>query len=1661
MGRTRAWKWCAGAVVIAMFVGSAASAFDEISKTGMTATGTASPWGWDPPGAIDGLLTGGKGWITDVAPAYVQINLGARYLVQQFGQQPRVGNHECWTKDYEIYVTDDEGDWGDPVAVGTFPDSPDRQDVVFATPKNGSFLVFRCLNGYYGANKVGTHEVYIYGGPPSDYVSAFALADQTSGSTLFTTDDAVDVTLEGDGGTGPYLFVIDDVNTTPAADDGRWDSAPASINLSDFFGGLIDGTNYTLYAWTKDAASQISAARSVQTLYNSLTPAVSNLAVNDGTSPDVTVSWRTDLKTYGRLLYRRVANPANDWIATSWDESGRTNHSAVMVNCAPGAAYEYQIGNNETAEAVASHVKANGEIPRAQIYPYANSEAYGSSYNAWKAIDGVPSSAWVTNVKPSFLRLDLGERFLLTKFTYQGRQSNQSHIKDYEIYVTDTDSDIREDWGTPVAAGTWPDDQDPHDVVFAAPKNGQFAILYAATGYGGEVSASEVWVYGGAPMTFLSVFSLVDQSTRHSYITDSPIVDATLEGDGGVAPYEFIIDSDNSVKPDAADPRWAAAPASIDLTTFFGGLVEDETYTLYAWTKDANDLVSNALAHTMVYKTLVAMFEIPKSVMTATTNNVRSNDPNFVASKAIDGSVSTIGWLAEITNGWLKLDLGDRYLVQRLDYNGRPSDYQGRIQDYEIYVTDVDSFSKDDWGTPVAAGTFLNENSRQTVTFTSPRNGRYVILYSVSGYASGQSGASEVWLYGQGAASYVDQFTLADASTGSPQITNAYVVDVAALSAQGGIEPYVYIIGTDSEDNPLGGDGRWAAAPATLDISTLYAEPGDGLVYTFHAWAKDATGATTPPKALSILYNSDTPLTSDVSVTDAGIAATVTWTTDSLAFGRVLYRKVGAADWTAAAWEAAYGYSHSVVMTDLCPGRTYEFIIQNNESSDAARTHTRGYGEIPKSMMTATTNNVRSDDPNFAASKAINDVLDTGWLAEITNGWLKLDLGDRYQVQQFDYNPRPYNESRIRDYEIYVTDVDSTTKDDWGTPVAVGTFLDENSRQAVAFGSPKNGRYVILYAVSSYSPGQSGASEVWVFGDAVTNYVQEFVLTDKTSGSNLYTNADSVNVTLAGGGGTEPYQFIIGADAGTKPAASDPGWGNPASLSLSAFFDPLTDGADYTLFAWTKDADGTISAARGFTILYNSLTPAVSNVNITQDVDPTATVTWDTDSESYGRIRYKEFGTGTWVVEPYEASHGLSHSVTMSNICPGKTYTYVIENNEAADVERSYVRGRGEIPKVRMTATGKPSPWGWDPEGAIDGLLENGKGWLTDGVPADLVIDLGENFLVDQIDYQPRLRDRGGRTADYQFFVSETTEELGEPVLQGTFPDDDLLQVLSLTTPKSGRYVTFRCLSGYVGQQVGTHELWVYGDGVPQVAIEITEFSVSDQTTGSTLFTNTRDVNVALSVETIGEATVDGYLISESGTPPEEGWSTTAPDSYSITGPEGSVTVYAWVLSGTTTTSATATILFSTAAPAASNIVVTDNGDGTATATWSTDILALGSVNYGPVEMAGTTPSTVSEPAIGTDHSVTFGITAGTNYKVVLVNNEVASPAFWWPDRWPVTGDANRDCRVNILDLIFIRNRLNQEPGTGDNWQADVNCDTRINILDLIYVRNRLNMQCP
>ena len=52
--------------------------------------------------------------------------------------------------------------------------------------------------------------------------------------------------------------------------------------------------------------------------------------------------------------------------------------------------------------------------------------------------------------------------------------------------------------------------------------------------------------------------------------------------------------------------------------------------------------------------------------------------------------------------------------------------------------------------------------------------------------------------------------------------------------------------------------------------------------------------------------------------------------------------------------------------------------------------------------------------------------------------------------------------------------------------------------------------------------------------------------------------------------------------------------------------------------------------------------------------------------------------------------------------------------------------------------------------------------------------------------------------------------------------------------------------------------------------------------------------------------------------------------------------------------------------------------------------------------------------------------------------------------------DVNMDGRVNVIDLILVRNDFGNTPKTAHNPRADCNHDFRINIIDMIFVRNDL-----
>ncbi|MBJ6366663.1 discoidin domain-containing protein [Snuella sedimenti] len=105
---------------------------------------------------------------------------------------------------------------------------------------------------------------------------------------------------------------------------------------------------------------------------------------------------------------------------------------------------------------------------------------------------------------------------------------------------------------------------------------------------------------------------------------------------------------------------------------------------------------------------------------------------NGAATNAFDGDNSTI-WHTQYSGSSpshpheIQINLGDSYNITGLKYLPRQSGSNGTIAGYEIYV----SADGTNWGTAVATGTWANNTSEKTVTFTS-KTGSFIRLVATS-----------------------------------------------------------------------------------------------------------------------------------------------------------------------------------------------------------------------------------------------------------------------------------------------------------------------------------------------------------------------------------------------------------------------------------------------------------------------------------------------------------------------------------------------------------------------------------------------------------------------------------------------------------------------------------------------------------------------------------------------------------------------------------------------------------------------------------------------------------------------------------------------------------------------------------------------------------------
>ena len=120
--------------------------------------------------------------------------------------------------------------------------------------------------------------------------------------------------------------------------------------------------------------------------------------------------------------------------------------------------------------------------------------------------------------------------------------------------------------------------------------------------------------------------------------------------------------------------------------------------------------------------------------------------------------------------------------------------------------------------------------------------------------------------------------------------------------------------------------GAWSAASLSTSVTIVGLAQGS---HTFGVRAVDQAGNVDPnPPTRTFSVDANAPVISSVSVSAIGqTTATINWTTDKPGSTQVQYRVQGTSAWTTSPLVSTLVTAHSVVLTGLISGATYEYVV--------------------------------------------------------------------------------------------------------------------------------------------------------------------------------------------------------------------------------------------------------------------------------------------------------------------------------------------------------------------------------------------------------------------------------------------------------------------------------------------------------------------------------------------------------------------------------------------------------------------------------------------------------------------------------------------------------------------------------------------------------------
>jgi len=511
----------------------------------------------------------------------------------------------------------------------------------------------------------------------------------------------------------------------------------------------------------------------------------------------------------------------------------------------------------------------------------------------------------------------------------------------------------------------------------------------------------------------------------------------------------------------------------------------------------------------------------------------------------------------------------------------------------------------------------------------------------------------------------------------------------------------------------------------------------------------------------------------------------------------------------------------------------------------------------------------------------------------------------------------------------------------------------------------------------------------------------DFSVSDQATGNTLLTTSATVNVAISAtsSGETGIAAYMV-TESETQPAADSPNWVPSTDTTYAASHTYSGPGGTMTLYGWVKDSAGSI-VGKSDSILYYATPPVVTSATGPYSSTATAAVVrWTTDIPSFGRALWREAGAFEWIAGNLDTQPVTSHMGILTGLVQWMDYEFKFENSGAESAAGTFIHTGAvpELPKWGMTAVAA-SANAANRSYVIDGDARSVFAWQptmweNPVTCAWIRIDLGARCRV--LHFGHKSYQTYASMKDFWLYVtdgtSENRDDWGSPARTGQFSPNGLRSDWDCLG--EGRYAILYGNGWDWG--IAMDELWFYGTNLDPI---ISTFTVADATSGSTSLSNSATVAVALeAVE--GENPIAGYMITETEDAPDssdEGWSGTSPDSYTITGEDGPITLYAWVKdsANAVTRGPVRTIILNTAAPVLSGVGAFWQSATTAIVGWTTDIEAVGRVLYREAGEEDWYYESPLESTPGISHRVMMtDLVADWDYEFAVESNEVLSATF-------------------------------------------------------------------